>query len=248
MLATGTLVLFDSHLNPLRYHWDRPRIHDLGPVVDVWARWDSDWYVQIAQHGYVVAVEPPRLLPALPAPRRPSRSSPRRAHRPGRRPRLARRVCRRVRPARPAHTAEARRRSGGPRRPLSRRLPHDALPRGRLQRVVVPAPLAGRVPARGAWALPGCGRRRGSRRADAAGRARADPRTRRARLAVVRPAARARGHRRDPGAVLALSARALALARSSARVPRRAEGHLASPLLRAGGRWAASSRASSSER
>jgi Mannosyltransferase (PIG-V) len=53
LLSAGTLLLFESHQNGLRGRWDRPRLHDLGPVIDVWARWDSDWYVQIAQHGYV---------------------------------------------------------------------------------------------------------------------------------------------------------------------------------------------------
>jgi len=65
-LAAGTLLLFDSHHNPLRYRWDRPRLHDLGPVVDVWARWDSDWYVQIAQHGYVWPSSRPAFFPLYP--------------------------------------------------------------------------------------------------------------------------------------------------------------------------------------
>jgi hypothetical protein len=66
-LAAGTLLLFDSHRNPLRYQWDRPRLHDLGPVVDVWARWDSDWYVQVAQHGYVWPSSRPAFFPLYPA-------------------------------------------------------------------------------------------------------------------------------------------------------------------------------------
>jgi hypothetical protein len=66
VLATGTLLLFESHRNPLRYRWDRPRLHDLGAVVDVWARWDSDWYVQIAQHGYVWPSSRPAFFPLYP--------------------------------------------------------------------------------------------------------------------------------------------------------------------------------------
>ena len=66
VLATGTLLLFESHRNPLRYRWDRPRLHDLGPVVDVWARWDSDWYVQIAQHGYIWPSSRPAFFPLYP--------------------------------------------------------------------------------------------------------------------------------------------------------------------------------------
>ncbi len=66
ILAAGTLILFRSSLNPERFRWDRPRIHDLGSVVDVWARWDSDWYVQIAQHGYVWPSARPAFFPLYP--------------------------------------------------------------------------------------------------------------------------------------------------------------------------------------
>jgi hypothetical protein len=65
-LAVATFLLFQSSLNPLRYRWDRPRLHDLGAVVDVWARWDSDWYVQIAQHGYVWPSARPAFFPLYP--------------------------------------------------------------------------------------------------------------------------------------------------------------------------------------
>jgi hypothetical protein len=30
----------------------QPRLHELGAAVDVWARWDSDWYLRIAESGY----------------------------------------------------------------------------------------------------------------------------------------------------------------------------------------------------
>ena len=66
ILAAGTLLLFRSSLNPERYRWDRPRIHDIGAIVDVWARWDSDWYVQIAQHGYVWPSARPAFFPLYP--------------------------------------------------------------------------------------------------------------------------------------------------------------------------------------
>jgi hypothetical protein len=66
VLAAGTLLVFESDRNPLRYRWDRARLHDLGPVVDVWARWDSDWYVQIAQHGYVWPSSRPAFFPLYP--------------------------------------------------------------------------------------------------------------------------------------------------------------------------------------
>jgi Mannosyltransferase (PIG-V) len=66
ILAAGTLLLFRSSLNPRRFEWDRPRLHDLGAVVDVWARWDSDWYLQIAQHGYVWPSARPAFFPLYP--------------------------------------------------------------------------------------------------------------------------------------------------------------------------------------
>ncbi len=66
ILAAGTLTFFRSSLNPDRYQWDRPRIHDLGSIVDVWARWDSDWYIQIAQHGYVWPSARPAFFPLYP--------------------------------------------------------------------------------------------------------------------------------------------------------------------------------------
>ena len=65
-LAVATFLLFQSSLNPLRYRWDRPRLHDLGAAIDVWARWDSDWYVQIAQHGYVWPSARPAFFPLYP--------------------------------------------------------------------------------------------------------------------------------------------------------------------------------------
>src|SRR4029450_93939 len=34
-------------------HWDDPSVtRDLGWVTDVWARWDSVWFLRIAVHGY----------------------------------------------------------------------------------------------------------------------------------------------------------------------------------------------------
>ena len=51
-LAATTAVFFDSHLSSERGRWDSPRLHDLGAAIDVWARWDSDWFLRIAEHGY----------------------------------------------------------------------------------------------------------------------------------------------------------------------------------------------------
>ncbi|HET9937992.1 MAG TPA: hypothetical protein VFQ28_04330, partial [Gaiella sp.] len=50
-LAAGTVLLFESELNPNRGPWDTPRLHQLGAVFDVWARWDSNWYLRIAETG-----------------------------------------------------------------------------------------------------------------------------------------------------------------------------------------------------
>ena len=51
-LAAGTVLLFDDHLNPARHRWDTPRLHEVGDWFDVLARWDSDWYLRIAESGY----------------------------------------------------------------------------------------------------------------------------------------------------------------------------------------------------
>ncbi len=50
--ALFAFVVFEPNRHPRAAVWDRPWIHDLGYLTDVWARWDSTWFVQIAQHGY----------------------------------------------------------------------------------------------------------------------------------------------------------------------------------------------------
>jgi Gpi18-like mannosyltransferase len=40
--------------------------HDLGAVTDVWARWDSGWFLRIAEHGYHAGAEP-AFYPLYPA-------------------------------------------------------------------------------------------------------------------------------------------------------------------------------------
>ena len=32
--------------------------HDVGWAIDVWARWDSGWFLRIAEHGYHAGAEP----------------------------------------------------------------------------------------------------------------------------------------------------------------------------------------------
>lgn len=65
-LAAGTVLLFGDELNPNRFRWDTPRLHELGAAVDVWARWDSDWYLLIAEHGYHWPSSTPAFFPGYP--------------------------------------------------------------------------------------------------------------------------------------------------------------------------------------
>ena len=44
-----------------------PLLHDLGRPLDLWARWDSVWYLTIAEHGYHGAAETLAFWPLYPA-------------------------------------------------------------------------------------------------------------------------------------------------------------------------------------
>ena len=44
-----------------------PMLHDLGWPIDLWARWDSTWYLTIAQNGYHGAAETLAFWPLYPA-------------------------------------------------------------------------------------------------------------------------------------------------------------------------------------
>lgn len=61
--ALFAVLTFEPSRNPSAFRWDSPRLHDLGAVTDVWARWDSDWLLRIAEHGYAAA---PSSTPAFP--------------------------------------------------------------------------------------------------------------------------------------------------------------------------------------
>jgi hypothetical protein len=52
--AAALLALwwFEPKPPPLQARWDDPALHDLGQGTDLWARWDSAWYLRIAEHGY----------------------------------------------------------------------------------------------------------------------------------------------------------------------------------------------------
>jgi len=66
VIAAGAVLLFDPWSG--RGPWDKPRLHDIGPdwLFNLWARWDSDWYIQIAQHGYVWPSSRPAFFPLYP--------------------------------------------------------------------------------------------------------------------------------------------------------------------------------------
>jgi hypothetical protein len=49
-------LTFEPNVHPDVARWDRPELtRDLGVLVDVWARWDSVWFLRIAEDGYRAA-------------------------------------------------------------------------------------------------------------------------------------------------------------------------------------------------
>jgi hypothetical protein len=50
--ALFSYLWFEPKPPPLQRLWDDRFLHDLGWATDVWARWDSRWFLQIAEHGY----------------------------------------------------------------------------------------------------------------------------------------------------------------------------------------------------
>jgi hypothetical protein len=52
-VAVFALLAFEPNRHPEAARWDDPTVtRDLGYVTDVWARWDSVWFLRIAEHGY----------------------------------------------------------------------------------------------------------------------------------------------------------------------------------------------------
>lgn len=46
-------LVFEPNRHPNAARWDDPALtRDLGWVTDVWARWDSVWFLRVAEHGY----------------------------------------------------------------------------------------------------------------------------------------------------------------------------------------------------
>ena len=54
--ALFAFLVFVPNRHPRAGRWDDPSLtHDLGAITDVWARWDSVWFLRIAEHGYDAA-------------------------------------------------------------------------------------------------------------------------------------------------------------------------------------------------
>ena len=59
---------FEPKPSPLAVLWDSEWVHDVGWLVDVWARWDSAWFLRIAEDGYGSDPErTPAFFPLYPA-------------------------------------------------------------------------------------------------------------------------------------------------------------------------------------
>jgi mannosyltransferase PIG-V len=50
--AIFAFFFFEPNRHPEADRWDTARMHDLGYFTDVWARWDSDFFLRIAEDGY----------------------------------------------------------------------------------------------------------------------------------------------------------------------------------------------------
>jgi hypothetical protein len=51
--VVGAYLTFEPNRHPDVERWDRPEYtRDAGFLIDVWARWDSVWFLRIAQDGY----------------------------------------------------------------------------------------------------------------------------------------------------------------------------------------------------
>lgn len=65
--GVAVVALAVVELNPARGPWDTARLHDLGGWLDVWARWDSNWFLRIAEEGYSWPSVTPAFFPLYPS-------------------------------------------------------------------------------------------------------------------------------------------------------------------------------------
>ena len=65
LVAVVSVVFFERASGP-GAEWDAPRLHELGTVIDVWARWDSNWFLKIAEEGYSWPSSTPAFFPLYP--------------------------------------------------------------------------------------------------------------------------------------------------------------------------------------
>lgn len=52
LAAIFAFFFFEPNRHPNADRWDTPRLHELGYFTDIWARWDSDFFLRIAADGY----------------------------------------------------------------------------------------------------------------------------------------------------------------------------------------------------
>jgi hypothetical protein len=65
--AIFALFVFEPNRHPLADRWDDPAVtHDLGVFTDVWARWDSVLFLQIAERGYEHVAHAAAFFPLYP--------------------------------------------------------------------------------------------------------------------------------------------------------------------------------------
>ena len=50
--AIFSFLWFEPNRQPNAGRWDSPLLHELGYGTDVWARWDSVFFLRVAEHGY----------------------------------------------------------------------------------------------------------------------------------------------------------------------------------------------------